>query len=73
MERLTTVDGGCYNQIAARNGGRQGELRGGYFRPLDYKGRRVMCMNTYETFMVIIGFMNCLLIVLISWINSMKK
>ena len=30
-------------------------------------------MNTYETFMVIIGFMNCLLLVLISWINSMKK
>ena len=32
-----------------------------------------MLMNTYETLMVIIGFVNCLLIVLIAWISSLKK
>ena len=42
-------------------------------RPLDYKGKLVMLMNTYETLMVIIGFVNCLLIVLVALINSLKK
>ena len=37
------------------------------------KERRVMFVNTYETLMVIIGFVNCLLILLIALINSMKK
>jgi len=32
-----------------------------------------MFVNTYETLMVIIGFVNCLLILLIALINSMKK
>ena len=31
-----------------------------------------MFVNTYETLMVIIGFVNCLLILLIALINSMK-
>ena len=30
-------------------------------------------MNTFEILMVIIGFVNCLLIVLVAWISSMKK
>ena len=41
--------------------------------PLDYQGRRVMLMSTYETLMVVIGFVNCLLIVLIAWISGMRK
>ena len=32
-----------------------------------------MFVNTYETLMVVIGFVNCLLIVLVAWISSMKK
>lgn len=31
-----------------------------------------MRMTTYETIMVIIGFTNCLLIVLVAFINSKK-
>ena len=37
------------------------------------KERRVVPMNTYELLMVIIGFMNCLLIVLVAFIGNMKK
>ena len=59
--------------LSCRLCGRQGVLRGGCLRPLDYKGKRVMLMNTYETLMVIIGFVNCLLIVLVALINSLKK
>ena len=55
------------------NGGWQGALRGGCQSPLDYQGRRVMLMSTYETLMVVIGFMNCLIIVLIALISGMKK
>ena len=58
---------------ATRKDGRQGVLRGGCLNPLDYKGKRGMLMNTFEIFMVIIGFVNCLLIVLVAWISSMKK
>ena len=32
-----------------------------------------MLMSTYETLMVFIGFVNCLLIVLIAWISGMRK
>lgn len=32
-----------------------------------------MLMDTYETLMVVIAFMNCLLIVLVAWISSNKK
>ena len=56
--------------VAARR--QQGVLRGGHY-PLDYKGKRVMCMTTYETIMVILGFLNCLLTVLIAYINNNKK
>ena len=30
-------------------------------------------MSPYEVIMIIIGFVNCLLIVLVAWISSMKK
>lgn len=53
--------------------GRQGELRGGSLNPLDCKGKRVMFMTSYETIMVIVSFVNCLLIVLVAWISSLKK
>ena len=35
--------------------------------------KRVMCMTTYETLMVILSFLNCLLNVLIHYINNNKK
>ena len=59
--------------LSPEQGGRQGVLRGGCRCPLDYQERRVMDMSTYETLMVVIAFVNCLLIVLIAYISGMKK
>ena len=41
--------------------------------PLDYKGKRVMFMSDFEIISIFIGFMSCLLIVLVAWISSLKK
>ena len=40
---------------------------------MDYKRKRVMRMTTFETIMVILGFLNCLLTVLIAFISNNRK
>ena len=55
-------------------GGRQGVLRGRlFFHSLDYARKRVMFMRDYEILSIVLQIMNCLLILLVALINSIKK
>ena len=52
---------------------RQGVLLEGLFRPLDYIRKRVIFMTAYETIMVIMSILNCLMLALVTLINNNKK
>ena len=52
---------------------RQGVLREGLFRPLDYIRKRVICMTTYETLSIVISIIHLLLLVLIALIKVINK